>query len=568
MRCNVRVWLRFAAAFSFFASIASIFLFCPYLATAESFVDVPGKTALTSKADSTAQRAARDKSDEQSERAPLGKRLSDEMGRLREKVDSLSQENARVLQENSLLKGALSDSFSRMQAMQRSLDDVMNRPGESFFDRTLGPLSRFSESLNLSDALVRNVLPKWANLDFGFNITFNNSLTTGSYFYDFLLPFQRSRRECFFLEAHGEHLGYWRNKSEIMNQSTLPFFAVPDEVTNTSVIDSSPNRYDFSFGGGYRKLFDASTLVGFNSFFDSTRIFNEWRSSWGWGVEFCALFPYDSAIDFHFNQYGNVFRGSPFLDAFRAEGTSIDFGGGYSLALFDERLDLRLGVDGYRFVFGNEEWGWRGSADLTTRNGMFTLRYEHGHDRIDNSYDSIGAYVNCAFDSQNLLSAGNPFTSPEPVFKNSRNMDRNLTAKVRRNWHQPSALILARSAAVEKSLTLIARRTVTGTLTEAAPGAFLFSGLFVPIPQNTAQSARKIIVQLSAGGNTFTSLRIGLGNAGSGAFFDLGAPDIGSGNGTFTYELTPGQFTALVDSVSIRFSAGTANLSVTFSFYE
>jgi hypothetical protein len=147
-------------------------------------------------------------------------------------------------------------------------------------------------------------------------------------------------------------------------------------------------------------------------------------------------------------------------------------------------------------------------------------------------------------------------------------MARNLTAKVRRNWHQPSALILARSTAAERALTLIAQRSVTGSLTEAAAGQTLFPGLFVPIPQNIANSARKIIVQLSVSGNTFTSLRIGLGNFASGSFFDLGSPDIGSGNGTFTYELTPGQFTALVDSLSIRFSAGTANLSVTFSFYQ
>ncbi|MEW6529325.1 MAG: hypothetical protein AB1473_00710 [Thermodesulfobacteriota bacterium] len=558
---SVRVWLRFATALSLLALVASISWFCPSLATAESFVGVSNKTVMTAQADSADQRATKGKSDERFKRASSDKRLSEEVVILREEVD-------RLLEENSLLKGALSDSYSRMQALEQELSAIRNRSSASSSDWGLVSLSRLGESLNLSDALVRHILPKWANLDFGFNITFNNSLTTGSYFLDLLVPVQRSARECFFIEAHGEYLGYWRNKSEALNQSTLPFFAVPVELITTSAIDSSPNRHDFSFGAGYRKLFDSSTLVGINSFVDLSRVFDEWHSSWGWGFEFAALCPYNSAIDFHFNQYGNLFRGSAFLAAFRAQGTSIDFGGGCSLALLDEKLDLRLGVDGYRFIFGNEEWGWRGSAELTTGDGAFSLRYEHGYDRIDHSYDSIGAYVNWAFDSQNLLSGRNPFTWPEPVFKNSRNMDRNLTAKVRRNWHQPSALILARSAAAQKSLTLIAQRSVTGSLTRPAPGSFLILGLFAPIPQDIANSARKIIVQLSLSGNTFTSLRVGLGNAGSGAFFDLGAPDVDSGNGTFTYELTPGQFTALVDSISFRTSAGFTNLSVIYSFYQ
>jgi len=47
---------------------------------------------------------------------------------------------------------------------------------------------------------------------------------------------------------------------------------------------------------------------------------------------------------------------------------------------------------------------------------------------------------------EKLLKWENPFADPEPVFKNSRNMDRNLTAKTRRNWHQPSPLIIFKSA--------------------------------------------------------------------------------------------------------------------------
>lgn len=504
MQCNVRVWLQFAAIFIFLVPITAIALFSPSSTVAQSLFAVTGNRVLTQKSNT--------------------------------------------------------DTLTR--SMVGSYASALDRGTVSF--------SGFGESLNISDVLVRNILPKWANLDYGFSIVFSNSLTTGVYSADYLLPLQRSTQECFFLEAHTEYLGYRRTKSNAQTQSELPF-GVPVELLTSSMVDSYPNRYDLSFGGGYRRLLVDSTLIGFNSFFDASRLYNNWYSSWGWGLEFCAIGPYNSAIDLHFNQYGNLFRGHAFLDAFRAQGTSLDFGGGYSMPLFDQRLDLRFGVDGYRFVLGDQHWGWRGTAELATRDGLATLRYEHGRDTINQSYDSVGAYINLAFDSQNLLNWGNPFTLPEPVFKNSRNMERNLTAKVRRNWHQPSAVILSRSAAAERSMTLVAQRLVAVTLNAGTVGSILvpLTGIGQsPIPQNVANSARKIIVRLNVSGTSLTSLRIGLGNVGSNAYYDQGAPDIGNGSGTFTYELTPGQFTALVDAISFRFSSGSANLSATYSFYE
>lgn len=118
---------------------------------------------------------------------------------------------------------------------------------------------------------------------------------------------------------------------------------------------------------------------------------------------------------------------------------------GFSHALFDHALDLRLKVAGYQFDSGTPVRGWRGGADLTTRNGVFTVRYEYGSDRLNRDYNTIGGYVNVGIQLENLLRGESPTTLPEPVFKSPRNLTRMLTRKVRRNWHQPAAVVLRRT---------------------------------------------------------------------------------------------------------------------------
>lgn len=78
---------------------------------------------------------------------------------------------------------------------------------------------------------------------------------------------------------------------------------------------------------------------------------------------------------------------------------------------------------------------------------MFTLRYEYGHDRINGAYNTVGGFVTVGFSLENMLSGGSPFTLPEPVFKSPRDLRRLLGLKVKRNWYQPAAVVLARSSA-------------------------------------------------------------------------------------------------------------------------
>ena len=114
---------------------------------------------------------------------------------------------------------------------------------------------------------------------------------------------------------------------------------------------------------------------------------------------------------------------------------------GYSHALFNQSMDLRLKLIGYQFDSGDKVYGRRFGADLTTRDGMFTLRYEHGSDRLNGDYNKVGGFFTVGFQLENLLRGESPFTLPEPVFRSPRDLRRLLGLKVKRNWHQPAGVV-------------------------------------------------------------------------------------------------------------------------------
>ncbi|MGC8605927.1 MAG: inverse autotransporter beta domain-containing protein, partial [Desulfomonilaceae bacterium] len=119
-------------------------------------------------------------------------------------------------------------------------------------------------------------------------------------------------------------------------------------------VTTSPasNRVDLSFGGGYRTMLGSNALVGVNGFYDSSRLFNRWYASGGLGLEMAANVAGDDALDLTFNWYGNLFNRDVLFNAFRNYGHSYDLEAGYSHALFDHSLDLRLKLIGYQFDIG------------------------------------------------------------------------------------------------------------------------------------------------------------------------------------------------------------------------
>ncbi len=286
----------------------------------------------------------------------------------------------------------------------------------------IGP--RTSDSILLTPQLFQGILPQIPNLQVGYLYSFGKAVKSGRLTTDFLVPISLSRDSTAFGEAHGEFQDFWKT------------------ATGGAI-----NRIDFSFGGGFRTIRGANTLLGVNGFYDTTRLGGRWYSSGSLGFEMAALLPGNDALDLNFNWYGNLFNSNVLANAFRRGPQNYDFGAGYSLELWNGGPDLRLSATGYRFSAGSGVYGIRGGAEAKTRNGMFSVKYEAAHDGINHTYHTVGGFVNVGLQLENLLSGKSPFVMPEPIFRSPRNLRELLVRKVRREWHQPGAVVVTSNRA-------------------------------------------------------------------------------------------------------------------------
>ena len=286
-------------------------------------------------------------------------------------------------------------------------------------------------------------LPRVSNLDLGFLWSIGPNLSTGRATADYLFPIGLSNSSVLFGEAHAEFQNFWRRPN--IATITGPGFVSTNSAAN--------NRTDLSFGGGIRTIVAENTLVGVNGFYDTTKLFGQWYASGGVGLEMAANGPGNSLVDLNFNYYGNIFTSEGLRNAFRNKGGSWDIEAGYSQPLFNEAFDLRLKFAGYQFNIGESVYGWRTGADLTTRNNMFTVRYEYGYDRANSSYHTIGAFANIGFQLENIFKGESPVTMPAPIFASPRSLWWLLTRKVQRNWHQSVAVVLTRTTPLPPSPT-------------------------------------------------------------------------------------------------------------------
>jgi hypothetical protein len=271
-----------------------------------------------------------------------------------------------------------------------------------------------SGPLYLSEEMLRGILPLIPNLQFGYLYDFgNNRVSSGRFTADYLLPFSLSPDSMIFGEAHTEFQDFWKTRS-------------------------FNNRLDMSFGGGYRTLLRRDTLLGVNGFCDTSRLGGTRYSSGGVGLEMAALVGSD-AIDLNFNWYGQLFNSNVILNAFRYGPSNYDFEAGYSHELWNGGPDLRLKITGYQFDIGNRVDGWNAGAELKSRDGMFVVKYAVGHDKVNQTYQTVGGFVNVGFQLENLFKGESPFTMPEPIFKSPRSLRYMLTDKVKRDWHQCTA---------------------------------------------------------------------------------------------------------------------------------
>lgn len=288
-----------------------------------------------------------------------------------------------------------------------------------------------SNSIPLTPQIFRGILPQPSNLQAGYLYSFGNSVGSGRLTLDFIQPVVFGN-SAVFGEAHGEFQDFWKTVQRL--------FRSGDMITAQSSFDE---RTDLSFGGGYRTLLNENTLLGVNGFFDSTKLGRQWYSSGGVGFEYAALIGGSDAIDLTFNWYGNLFDSDALANAFRRGPQNYDFQAGYSHEMWEGGPDLRLSATGYRFSAGAGVYGFRTGAELKTRDGMFSVKYEAAHDRVNKTYHTVGGFVNVGMRLSNLLNGESPFDMPEPIFRSPRNLRRLLTRKVRRQGSSVKAPVVS-----------------------------------------------------------------------------------------------------------------------------
>jgi len=94
--------------------------------------------------------------------------------------------------------------------------------------------------------------------------------------------------------------------------------------------------------------------------------------------------------------------------------------------------------------------------------------------QLNGDYNTVGGFVTAGFNLGDVLKGESPFTLPAPVFRSPRDLRRLLGLKVKRNWHQPEAVVLAKAAPSTTSLLCPHFRGSIARLTQLGPGMQTF----------------------------------------------------------------------------------------------
>jgi hypothetical protein len=339
-------------------------------------------------------------------------------------------------------------------------------------------LPKESDSLYLGESILRGVLPLIPNLQFGYLYDFGNNRGKGGRFTaDYVLPVGLSADATIFGEAHAEFGNFWKT------------------LTSAPIENGFNNRVDLSFGGGYREFLRQDTLLGVNAFYDASRLGSTWYSSGSVGFELAALAGGHDALDLNFNWYGKLFNGAVIRNAFKYGPSNFDFQVGYSHELWDGGPDLRLSATAYKFDTGNSVYGWNAGAELKSRGGMFVLQYTVGHDKLDDTYHAVGGFVNVGLQLESILKGENPFTMPEPIFKSPRTLRYMLTQKVKRDWHRPTTVVVARQTGGCNTDRFLASVPVTRSVDPFVGISYGGEVLFPTVPNACLDPTKRIVVE-------------------------------------------------------------------------
>ncbi len=340
-----------------------------------------------------------------------------------------------------------------------------------------GGLPQGSNPVYLSGEMFRGILPLVPNLEIGYLWDIGDRRVGSSRLtLDYLLPVDFDGNSVVFGEFHGEFTNFWKTLKSILTWESDYGTTVVNNQTLSTHYDNllnqtaSADRLDLSFGAGLRRMIRHDLIVGINAFCDTTRLEGQWYSSGSLGLEMAALVSGRAALDLNFNWYGNLFSRSVVANTFRRGPDNFDLEAGYAHELWNEGPDLRLKVNAYRFSVGTPVYGWIAGAEMKSRNGMLSVKYEIGKDRINSRYHTIGGSINLGLEMERLLSWESPFVMPEPIFESPRNLKSLLNRTVVRRFAQPAAVIVAR-----QGRSYVVGDRVYSTTTRQAPTAGIYS---------------------------------------------------------------------------------------------
>lgn len=217
----------------------------------------------------------------------------------------------------------------------------------------------------------------------------------------------------------------------LLGSSTSLFFESRAEYQDvcSHLMRSVDHRFDLGVGLGLRKEWHDRVMCGINGFWDTSRLHGDWYSSPGLGFEL-ALYSLDRRWDLLLNVY---------------RGGGIDLTTGFTVPICEDRLDMRVHIDKYRFFDGELILGWKGGVEISSPDRLLAVSYEYGKDSNMPEYHAIACSVTVPFRLENIFSGTNPFELPEPPLRETRYRKRSQSEGVKRAWRRPETVVEARN---------------------------------------------------------------------------------------------------------------------------
>ncbi|MEW6530089.1 MAG: hypothetical protein AB1473_04575 [Thermodesulfobacteriota bacterium] len=188
------------------------------------------------------------------------------------------------------------------------------------------------------------------------------------------------------------------------------------------------HRLDLGFGLGWRKVSESGLMFGTNVFWDASRLGGDWYSSAGWGLEM-AIYGADGMWDVMLNFY---------------RGGGIDLQTGFTFPIWEDRLDMRIFAEKYRFFDGEFILGSKGGVEISSPNRLLSISYELGQDSRYPEYHAIACSLTVPFSLEKVFSGKNPFEFPARPDPDIRYSERLKAQGVKRAWRQPGTVVEAR----------------------------------------------------------------------------------------------------------------------------